>query len=44
MSSATYFISDLHLSPNTYKLTALLKQLLTDWEKDAEVLYILGDL
>lgn len=44
MSSATYFISDLHLSPNTPKLTALLKQLLSDWEKDAEVLYILGDL
>lgn len=44
MSSATYFISDLHLSPNTPKLTALLKQLLTDWEKDAEALYILGDL
>ena len=44
MSSATYFISDLHLSPNTPKLTALLKQLLSDWEKDAEALYILGDL
>lgn len=44
MSRATYFISDLHLSPNTPKLTALLKQLLTDWEKDAEALYILGDL
>lgn len=44
MSRATYFISDLHLSANTPDLTALLKRLLKEWEKDAEVLYILGDL
>lgn len=44
MSRATYFISDLHLSPQTPALTALLKRLLKEWQKDAEVLYILGDL
>lgn len=44
MSRATYFISDLHLSPQTPELTSLLRRLLTEWQKDAEALYILGDL
>lgn len=44
MSRATYFISDLHLSPQTEALTELLRRQLKQWESDAEVLYILGDL
>lgn len=44
MSRATYFISDLHLSPETPALTALLKRLLKEWQKNTEALYILGDL
>lgn len=44
MSRATYFISDLHLSPQTPALNALLTRLLNEWQKDAQALYILGDL
>ncbi len=43
MSNATYFISDLHLAPERPRVTAALGEFL-DQHRDAEALYILGDL
>jgi len=41
---ATYFISDLHLSQNRPEASALFLKFLTTEAKNAEALYILGDL
>ncbi len=40
---ATYFISDLHLSPERPEITAALEGFLANQAKDATALYILGD-
>lgn len=40
---ATYFISDLHLSPERPEITTALESFLANQAKDATALYILGD-
>lgn len=40
---ATYFISDLHLSPERPEITAAFERFLSNEAKDAKKLYILGD-
>lgn len=42
--SKTYFISDLHLSPDRPDITACFKSFLDTIEQDVDALYILGDL